>query len=163
MDWIDKAARLRETSRQRNAAISEREDPLFQTLADELKRHVEAAKVRPEFSEIVVDRQAESLFISFPIDRSAPGIGLPRRAAVSLVRGSHEIVADISGVDGTDLRESFHLDIGRDGSVGFKRKDDYLPPTEVAIYILWPLLYPEIGPYPGAPKQHIASVNISGI
>jgi len=161
--WLDEADRRRQEFKQRQAAISQQVDPLFQALADELKKHVEAAKTRPEFSGLTFRRDPESVIVSLPVDHSSRGTSLPRQAAISLIRDSQEVVADISGNGAEDSRESFQLEIGRDGAVGFKRKDAFLPLSEVTIYILWPLLYPEIAPYPGPKKQHIAIVNIPGL
>lgn len=163
MGWLEEADRLRQNFRQRQAAISQREDQLFKSLADELNRHVEAAKTRPEFSALTVYREPDSVIIAFPADRSSSAISLPRQAAVSLDRDTHEVVADISGNDREGSRQSFRLEVDGDDAVVFTRQDASLPVSEVAIYILWPLLYPEIGPYSGPKKQHIATVNIPGL
>jgi hypothetical protein len=163
VEWFQRADRLRQELKQRNATIARQEDQLFHSLADELRRHVETVKARPEFSAMTIDCQAELVIVAFPVDRSSAAVGLPRQAAVSLFREAHEIVADISGDDGPDSQESFQLYVRQDGSVALKRKDVYLPLPEVATYILWPLFYPEIGPYPGPLKQHIRSVKIPGL
>lgn len=163
MEWLEEADRRRQKFKQRQAAISQRENQLFQSLADELKRHVQAAKTRPEFSEITIYNEPECVIIAFPVDRESQTISLPRQAAISLDRDVHEVAAVISGYDRENSRESFRLEVARDGEVGFTRKDAFLPLYEVATYILWPLFYPEIGPYPGPKKQHVASVNVPGL
>lgn len=165
MEWLDEADRLLQQFRERERAIAEKEGDIFLSLWEELKRHVNAARMRKAFAGITTNGQPESRVITFPVDHSSPIFTLPKSATVTLDHEKHQIVADIhnSGRGGVDVREVFQLDIERDGAIGLKRGNTFLPLKEAAIHILWPLLYPELAQYSGPKKPALVAMKVPGI
>lgn len=149
MDWIDDANRLLREQQEREQEISEHETGIFDALWEELKRHLEAARLT--FPGLFTNGQPQSRVVSLPVPPIPPAMeSLPRKLHVSLSRDEHQIKAVIVHPAGFGKSASlvFDIDFNRDRMVHLALGGIEIPYKDAAIYTLRPFLYPELPALP---------------
>jgi hypothetical protein len=140
MQWLDDAAQAVRVTREDARLIVEQQETIYESLWNELKTHIAAAK--GQFPELGTNEEPLSTVINLPADGSG------RQVVVSLSKEDHVIEASGTGV---------HLDIKLriavcDGGVACLKFDGApISDKDAAIAILRPLLFPELYPAVEAP------------
>ena len=119
MDWLDEADKQLQRFKDRERIISEHEGEIYDSLWEELKRHVDAAREREAFAAIETNGKPESRVIFIPrVDRQPYSFPtFTRQVTISLLRDKHQVVAEIADPNygGVHSTETFHIDVKRDG------------------------------------------------